>query len=256
MTSSALGSDHPIARVRLESGSQADDVQSTRRHDEYRSWHDGHYWGLGCKRSLDIIASLLGLLVLSPVIVVLCILVRRKLGSPVLFKQQRPGRFEEPFTMVKFRTMTDARDAEGRLLHDRERLTPFGAFLRRTSLDELPELFNVLRGNMSLVGPRPLLDRYLPWYRPEERCRHWVRPGITGLAQISGRNRVVWDQRLGFDVQYVREWSLWLDLRILAATIKPVLHRHGVVVVPDESMLDLDAERRLATQGGQASPDP
>lgn len=201
---------------------------------------------------VDVLVAAVGLLVLSPIILVLALLVRRKLGSPVFFNQQRPGRFEEPFTMVKFRTMTDARDTEGKLLHDRERLTSFGAFLRRTSLDELPELFNVLRGDMSLVGPRPLLDRYLPWYRPEERCRHWVRPGITGLAQISGRNRVVWDQRLGYDVQYVREWSLWLDLRILIATIKPVLHRKGVVVVPDESMLDLDAERRLAAQGGPA----
>lgn len=229
------------------------DVYLMQISEAYRDWLKQHRWRLACKRAMDVVAAIVGLVVVSPMFLLLCVLVRRKLGSPVFFKQQRPGRFEEPFTMIKFRTMTDARDAEGRLLHDRERLTPFGAFLRRSSLDELPELFNVLRGDMSLVGPRPLLDRYLPWYRPEERCRHWVRPGITGLAQIKGRNRVVWDQRLGYDVQYVQEWSLWLDLRILAATIKPVLHRHGVVVVPDESMLDLDAERRLAAAGGPAT---
>lgn len=214
--------------------------------EQERQWRQGHRWGLRLKRWLDVVGAGLGLILLSPLILVLMVLVRRKLGSPVFFTQVRPGRFEEPFRMIKFRTMTDARDASGRLLHDRERLTAFGAMLRRTSLDELPELFNVLRGDMSLVGPRPLLDRYLPWYRPEERARHWVRPGITGLAQVNGRNRVVWDQRLAYDTRYVQDWSLALDFRILLATISPVLHRRGVVVVPDESMLDLDEERRQA----------
>lgn len=233
--------------LRVETASKAcGQWEGGGRDEAFYFWRTRNRWGLQLKRLTDVLLSAVGLLILSPVIVILSLLIYRKLGAPVFFKQRRPGRFEKSFTMVKFRTMSALHDAEGRLLHDRDRLTDFGAFLRRTSLDELPELFNVLRGDMSLVGPRPLLEQYLPWYRPEERCRHWVRPGITGLAQIRGRNRVAWDLRLSFDVQYVREWSLGLDLRILAATVRPVLHRHGVVVVPDDSMLDLDAERRSA----------
>jgi lipopolysaccharide/colanic/teichoic acid biosynthesis glycosyltransferase len=165
-------------------------------------------------------------------------------GSPVLFRQQRPGLHGKPFTMYKFRTMTDARDAEGNLLPDAERLTRFGRFLRSTSLDELPELFNVVKGEMSLVGPRPLLMRYLPYYTEKERLRFTVRPGITGLAQILGRNNLGWNERLALDVSYVHSCLLWVDIKILWLTLHRVVTKQGVQVDTGATMHDLDIERQ------------
>lgn len=173
--------------------------------------------------------SLLGIIILSPVFLVLAVLVRTKLGSPVLFKQERPGKDERIFTLCKFRTMTDKRDESGKLLPDAERLTRFGRLLRSTSLDELPELFNILKGDMSIIGPRPLLVSYLPYYTEEERLRHTVRPGLTGLAQVSGRNFLDWDSRFKKDVEYVRKLSFWMDIKVLCMTVQAVIgHRDGV----------------------------
>lgn len=175
------------------------------------------------KRCLDFILSLCGIVVLSPVLLVLAVLVRVKLGSPVLFRQERPGRNEKIFTLCKFRTMTDARDENGELLPDAVRLTKFGRFLRATSLDELPELFNILKGDMSVIGPRPLLVSYLPYYTERERFRHSVRPGLTGLAQVSGRNFIDWDRRLQKDVEYVEHLTFGMDLKVLWLTVLTVL---------------------------------
>ncbi len=180
------------------------------------------------KRPLDFIMALLGLIILSPLLLVIAILVRIKLGSPVIFKQPRPGLNEEIFTLYKFRTMTDERDENGELLPDEVRLTSFGKFLRSTSLDELPELWNILKGDMSFVGPRPLSVKYLPYYTEEERRRHKVRPGLTGLAQINGRNTAIWEKRFAFDVQYVDNISFFADLRILAETVGLVLRREDI----------------------------
>ena len=180
------------------------------------------------KRSFDIVASVLGLLLLAPVIAVVAILIQRKLGSPVLFRQTRPGLYGKPFEMVKFRTMLDATDKHGNLLPDDERMTPFGSFLRASSLDELPELWNVLRGDMSLVGPRPLLMEYLPLYSKEQYRRHEVRPGVTGWAQVNGRNAISWEDKFKLDVWYVDNRSFWLDLKILFLTVKKVLVRDGI----------------------------
>ena len=180
------------------------------------------------KRLIDIVAALLGLIVLSPVIVVTALVVRRRLGSPVLFRQRRPGLHAQPFTLVKFRTMRDDRGADGGLLDDAQRLTQTGRRLRSTSLDELPELWNVVRGEMSLVGPRPLLTSYLDRYSPEQARRHAARPGITGWSQVNGRNAAPWEDRLAMDVWYVDHWSLYLDLRILARTVRSVLRREGI----------------------------
>lgn len=180
------------------------------------------------KRLFDFSATLLGLLAISPLLVVLSILVRVKHGSPVLFRQTRPGQQGKPFTMYKFRTMTDQRDAFGNLLPDAERLTPFGKFLRSSSIDELPELWNVLNGEMSLVGPRPLLMEYLTLYTPEQARRHEVRPGITGWAQVNGRNMISWDEKFKLDVWYVDNLSFLLDMKILFLTVKKVLVRDGI----------------------------
>lgn len=196
------------------------------------------------KRIFDIIMSAVALIVLMPVMFIVAWGVKRNLGSPVLFQQDRPGLYGRPFKMIKFRTMRDAKDGQGNPLPDRERITPFGRFLRSTSLDELPELWNVLRGDMSLVGPRPLLMEYLEYYTDEELLRHTVRPGITGLAQVNGRNATTWDDRLKYDVLYVRSQSIFLDMKILAKTFKQVLHREGVVVVPSEHYQKLSDERR------------
>lgn len=185
------------------------------------------------KRFLDIVLSLTGLIVLSPVILVLMILVRCKLGSPIIFKQERPGYKEKIFTLRKFRTMTDERDENGELLPDNVRLTKFGSFLRKTSLDELPELFNILKGDMSLIGPRPLLVSYLPYYTKREQLRHTVRPGLTGLAQVSGRNYIEWDKRLEKDVEYVENLSFLMDLKVLFKTIKIVFEKEDVAVDTD-----------------------
>jgi lipopolysaccharide/colanic/teichoic acid biosynthesis glycosyltransferase len=180
------------------------------------------------KRFFDIVVGLSALLILSLPMGVLIILVRYKLGSPIFFKQIRPGLDAKPFEMIKFRTMIDACSANGALLPDSERLTPFGSFLRSTSLDELPELWNVLKGDMSLVGPRPLLMEYLPLYSSTQARRHEVRPGITGWAQVNGRNSLSWEEKFELDVWYVDNRSFWLDIKILFMTVKKVLLREGI----------------------------
>jgi lipopolysaccharide/colanic/teichoic acid biosynthesis glycosyltransferase len=182
------------------------------------------------------LSALLALLLLAMPLLVLAWLIRRKLGSPVLFRQVRPGLQGRPFTMVKFRTMTDERGPDGALLPDAQRLTPFGRFLRASSLDELPELWNVLKGEMSLVGPRPLLMEYLPLYTPEQVRRHEVRPGITGWAQVNGRNAISWSDKFALDVWYVDHRSLWLDVRILWRTVRKVLVRDGISAAGEATM--------------------
>jgi lipopolysaccharide/colanic/teichoic acid biosynthesis glycosyltransferase len=180
------------------------------------------------KRSFDFVVALAGLVVLSPLLLAIVALVRWRLGSPVLFRQQRPGLGGRPFTLVKFRTMTDARRADGAVAPDAQRLTAFGRFLRSASLDELPELYNVLVGDMSLVGPRPLLMEYLPLYNAHQRRRHEVRPGITGWAQVNGRNAITWERKFDLDVWYVDNASFLLDLKILWLTFGHVLRREGI----------------------------
>ena len=182
------------------------------------------------KRFLDFILSLLAIIVLSPVYLIVAILVRLKLGSPVIFTQERPGKNEKIFKLYKFRSMTDARDANGRLLPDNERLTRFGKILRSTSLDELPELFNILKGEMSIVGPRPLAVQYLPYYNVAERHRHDVRPGLTGLAQVNGRVEIGWEERFAYDTHYVEHLSCILDIQILIMTVQKVFCRENVMV--------------------------
>jgi len=180
------------------------------------------------KRFFDFLVALFTLLILLPVIMVVAVLIRLKLGSPILFTQDRPGLNGNVFKMMKFRTMLDAKDKQGNLLPDDERMTPFGAFLRSTSLDELPGLFNVLKGDMSLVGPRPLLVQYLPLYSNEQARRHNVRPGITGWAQVNGRNAISWEQKFKLDVWYVDNQSFLLDIKILLLTVKKVFVREGI----------------------------
>ncbi|OVZ59511.1 sugar transferase [Pigmentiphaga sp. NML080357] len=180
------------------------------------------------KRVFDIVVAAITLLVLSPVILALCVAIRRKLGAPVFFRQTRPGLNGKPFQMIKFRSMRDALGPDGQPLPDELRLTPFGKLLRSTSLDELPELWNVLRGDMSLVGPRPLLMEYLPLYDQHQFRRHEVRPGVTGWAQVNGRNALSWQQKFELDVWYVDHRSLWLDLKILWMTVRKVLVREGI----------------------------
>ena len=199
------------------------------------------------KRCLDFLLSLCGIIVLSPILVVLAVLVRVKLGSPVLFHQERPGRHEKIFKLYKFRSMTDEKDAEGNLLPDEVRLTRFGKLLRSTSLDELPELFNILKGDMSLIGPRPLLVRYLPYYTEEERHRHDVRPGLTGLAQVNGRNALGWEDRFRYDLDYVNHISFGLDLKIIGMTVGKVLKRSGTLSGADQTVADFDEYRREQT---------
>ena len=180
------------------------------------------------KRAVDWLVAAIGLIILTPVLLPLAVVVRLTMGTPVFFRQERPGQGGKPFRMVKFRTMRDAVDAQGNPLPDAERLTQFGEFLRRTSLDELPELFNVLRGEMSLVGPRPLLMRYLDRYTPEQARRNEAKPGVTGWAQINGRNAISWENKFELDVWYVDHCSLWLDFRILLATVWKVIRRDGI----------------------------
>ncbi|MBW7832177.1 MAG: sugar transferase [Simplicispira suum] len=188
------------------------------------------------KRLFDFTAALLALLLLCLPLLALTLLVRRKLGHPAFFRQVRPGLHGKPFEMVKFRSMTDARAPDGTLLPDADRLTPFGRFLRASSLDELPGLWNVLKGDMSLVGPRPLLMEYLPLYSPEQARRHEVRPGITGWAQVNGRNALDWDDKFKLDVWYVDHRSLWLDVKILWLTVKKVLVRDGISAAGEATM--------------------
>jgi len=180
------------------------------------------------KRLFDIAASTVAIALLCPVLLGLAAAIRWKLGSPVLFRQQRPGLHGRPFAIYKFRTMTDARGVDGVLLPDADRLTRFGRFLRASSLDELPELINVLKGDMSLVGPRPLLMQYLERYTSEQSRRHEVRPGITGWAQVNGRNAITWEEKFKLDVWYVDNWFLWLDIKIIAMTIWKILKREGI----------------------------
>jgi len=184
------------------------------------------------KRIFDLALTLSVLIALSPILVAVALMVRIQLGRPVLFKQMRPGLREKPFSIFKIRTMTDARDMTGELLPDAERLTRFGAFLRKSSIDELPELFNVLKGDMSIVGPRPLFMYYLPYYTNRERLRHTVRPGITGLSQVNGRNYLPWDERLEMDVKYVEKISFYLDIKIIFQTFFQVLKAKDVAVLP------------------------
>ena len=188
------------------------------------------------KRLFDIVASFFGLVLLSPVFAVLAWSIRRKLGSPVLFRQTRPGKDGKPFQMIKFRTMLNAVDARGELLPDSERMTPFGRFLRGTSLDELPELWNVLKGDMSLIGPRPLLMEYLPLYSQEQFRRHEVRPGVSGWAQVNGRNALSWDEKFKLDVWYVDNQSFIMDLKILLLTLKKVIARDGISAADEVTM--------------------
>lgn len=188
------------------------------------------------KRFIDIFVSAIALILLSPVIAIVAWKISKKLGSPVLFRQVRPGLNGKPFTMVKFRTMRDAVDINGNPLPDSERITPFGNFLRSTSLDELPELWNVLKGDMSLVGPRPLLMEYLPLYNKEQARRHKVRPGVTGWAQINGRNAISWEEKFKLDVWYVENHSFWLDLKILFLTVKKVFIRDGISAAGEATM--------------------
>ncbi len=211
------------------------------------------------KRVFDVVLASLGMLLLAVPLLLLICMVRVRLGKPVFFRQMRPGLHGEPFYILKFRTMTDARGPDGELLPDPERLTKFGAFLRSTSLDELPELWNVLKGDMSLVGPRPLLMEYLPRYSPEQKRRHLVRPGITGLAQISGRNTISWEEKFRLDVWYVDHVSVWLDIVILWKTVIKVVAREGISAAGEfsaprfmgskRSASDADIARDLDTGG-------
>jgi lipopolysaccharide/colanic/teichoic acid biosynthesis glycosyltransferase len=196
------------------------------------------------KRAFDLVCATLILIVLAPIMLVVALGVRLTTGSPVLFRQTRPGKNGRPFVLLKFRTMDDRTDAQNRMLPDAKRLTKIGQFLRGTSFDELPQLWNVFRGQMSLVGPRPLLMRYYPYFTEEERARFLVRPGITGLAQVKGRNDMAWDERIRLDLEYVRSYSVGLDFKILFQTVVRVLRRDGVQVDPGAVMEDFDQERR------------
>ena len=201
------------------------------------------------KRLMDLVLELASAVFWVPVVVVLAVLVRIKLGAPVFFRQQRPGRGAKIFEMVKFRTMTNQRDANGNLLPDSVRLTAFGRFLRASSLDELPELWNVLKGEMSLVGPRPLLVQYLERYSPEQARRHEVPPGVTGWAQVNGRNAISWEQKFSLDVWYVDHRSLWLDVRIIALTLLKVVRRDGISAKGEATMPEfwgVQAEKKVA----------
>lgn len=191
-----------------------------------------YFW----KRLLDIMVSATALLLLSPLLLYLAYLIRKNLGSPVLFQQIRPAQGGKPFKMIKFRTMRDAVDKQGKPLPDSERLTPFGQKLRASSLDELPELWNVLKGEMSLVGPRPLLMEYLPLYNAQQMRRHEMKPGITGWAQINGRNATTWDERFAHDIWYIDHYSFWLDLKILCLTFKKVWQKDGISAAGEATM--------------------
>ena len=180
------------------------------------------------KRLFDLAVVVPSVIILSPLLVLIGFLVHLKIGSPVFFRQQRPGLNGKPFVIYKFRTMTDARDADGKLLPDGERLTGLGRFLRKTSMDELPEFFNVIKGDMSIVGPRPLLMQYLDRYTPEQARRHEVKPGITGWAQVNGRNAISWEDKFKLDVWYVDNWSVWLDVKIIFMTISKIVKREGI----------------------------
>lgn len=201
-------------------------------------------YGKYIKRLLDIVISLSALIILSPLLLILWILVRVKLGKPALFSQERPGKDGKIFKLHKFRSMTDERDEKGKLLPDEVRLTRFGKIFRATSLDELPELFSILKGDMSLIGPRPLLVKYLPYYSEKEQHRHDVRPGLTGLAQVNGRNALGWEERFAFDLEYVNHLTFGMDLKIIGMTIGMVLKRSGVLSGEEQTTVDFDIYRK------------
>lgn len=203
-------------------------MQTEFRADMKPSRQQGGIYRRFIKRPTDFILSLIAIIVLSPILLVVAVLVRTKLGSPVIFKQERPGLNEKIFTMYKFRTMTDERDENGELLPDSARLTKFGKFLRSTSLDELPELFNILKGDMSIIGPRPLLVQYIPLYNEQQKRRHEVRPGLSGLAQVSGRNAISWEDKFNLDVEYVNSMSFIGDWKITFLTLKKIFVREGI----------------------------
>ena len=195
------------------------------------------------KRLLDIIMSLLGLIILSPIFLIVAILVKIKLGSPIIFSQDRPGKNEKIFKLYKFRSMTNQKDENGNLLPESQRLTKFGKILRSTSLDEIPELFNILKGDMSFIGPRPLLVKYLPYYNEKEKHRHDVRPGLTGLAQINGRNALDWEKRFEYDVQYVNNITFLNDLKIFFLTFYKVIKKDNIITAGTGKMVSFDEYR-------------
>lgn len=203
------------------------------------------------KRVLDIMVSLTALIVLSPVLIIVAVLVHIKLGSPVIFHQDRPGYHEKVFRLCKFRTMTDTRDENGELLPDEVRLTAFGKALRATSLDELPELWNILKGDMSLIGPRPLLVKYLPLYNAFQKHRHDVKPGLTGWAQVNGRNAITWEQRFEYDVYYVKHLSFWMDLKIMFLTVAVVFRHSGISSANDATMEAFTGTKNSTTDHGE-----
>ncbi|MDW0358020.1 sugar transferase [Halomonas venusta] len=203
------------------------------------------------KRQIDIAISIIGLVLLSPLLVVIALLVRYKLGKPVIFRQYRPGLYGKPFEIVKFRSMRDVYDKQGRKLSEKERLTPFGQRLRATSLDELPELWNVLKGDMSLVGPRPLLMEYLPYYSAHQARRHEVRPGVTGWAQVNGRNGISWESKFDYDIWYVDNQTFLLDVKILLLTVKKVFLREGISYSSDVAMPNFKQSKLHNDNGGQ-----
>ncbi len=196
------------------------------------------------KRILDIILSLIAIIILSPLLLILCLLVKIKLGAPVIFTQDRPGKDEKIFKLYKFRSMTDSRDENGNLLPDDKRLTSFGRKLRSTSLDELPELINILKGDMSIVGPRPLAVEYLPYYNEYEKHRHDVLPGLTGLAQISGRNSIQWEKRFEYDINYVNDISFFHDIEIIILTLLKIIKKEDITVRGEGSIIDFDKYRQ------------
>ena len=196
------------------------------------------------KRVIDILGSSFGLLVMLPIMTIVAYKIKRDMGSPVLFRQTRPGLQGKPFQMIKFRTMRDAVDSDGSPLPDAERLTKLGRFLRSSSLDELPELWNVLKGDMSLVGPRPLLLEYLPLYSPGQARRHEVRPGITGLAQVNGRNGISWNEKFLFDLWYIDNRTVWLDLKIIWLTVRKVIKRDGISAVGEATMSKFEGKKK------------
>ncbi|MDZ7696578.1 MAG: sugar transferase [Deltaproteobacteria bacterium] len=203
------------------------------------------------KRLFDLALTIPGFVLISPIVWFIALLVRTDLGSPVLFRQVRPGLKGKPFTIYKFRTMTDERDLDGNLLLDSQRLTALGRFLRATSLDELPELWNVVKGDMSIVGPRPLLIQYLERYTPEQARRHEVKPGLTGWAQVNGRNALSWEEKFEMDVWYVAHWSLWLDLKIIGMTMVKVLKREGISAEGEATMPEFNPQITQITQKGK-----
>lgn len=210
--------------------------------------------GLAVKRAGDIAVSLCALILLAPLLALLGALVRWRLGSPVFFSQLRPGKDARPFRLYKFRSMSDARDGAGELLPDGARLTALGKFLRSSSLDELPELWNILRGDMSVVGPRPLLMDYVPLYDEQQRRRMRFRPGLTGLAQVSGRNALTWNEKFAYDTRYVDNWSLILDIRIMLQTAAAVLLRRGISAAGEATMPRFTGNSRVGTRSGEPAP--